>query len=103
MEDAEPLESRLVVVDGGVGLEILTEGVPGRIGQDPPSLPSDQCAHLAHGSGAWCDCMGAAIDAQTDLYAACEDVMSGEGPIDVTLYMWCASLDQDFDDWWDAC
>ncbi|MEM9461317.1 MAG: hypothetical protein AAGF11_44545 [Myxococcota bacterium] len=102
-EDPGPMESRIVVVEGGQATPFPGAEIPPRIGGDPPVQPGDQCSHLAQGSGAWCDCMGAAIDDLTDYYAACEDVLYGEGPIDITLYTWCQSLEQDFDDWWDAC
>lgn len=103
VEDADPMESRVVVVGGAGGVQGIGQNFPPRTGGDTPVLPGDQCSHLTEGSGAWCDCMGAAIDDLTDYYGACEDVLYGEGPLDITLYTWCQSLEEDFDDWWGNC
>ena len=71
--------------------------------RDFPPRPGQQCGDEAQGSGAWCDCMGQAIDDLTPWYEACDEVLHGEGPLDITLWTWCTQLDQDFDDWWDNC
>lgn len=96
-EEHDSLEPRISV--SAVG----GHAVPWGDDDNLPDLPSDQCAGHVQGTGEWCDCMGAAIDEMTDLYAACEDVLDGEGPTDITRYQWCSSLQSDFDSWWDAC
>ncbi|MEX1365064.1 MAG: hypothetical protein AB1Z98_18185 [Nannocystaceae bacterium] len=98
-EDFDELEPRISVSPGGSQQQPLGRPAGGGF----PDKPSDQCSGETQGSGSWCDCMGQAIDDMTDYFAACEDVLDGEGPIDVTLYVWCATLWEDFDSWWDEC
>ncbi len=68
-----------------------------------PPRPGQQCRGEEEGSGEWCDCMGQAIDDLTPYYIACEEVLYGEGPTDITLWDWCLQLEADFDNWWDQC
>lgn len=70
---------------------------------DLPELPREQCSGEVQGTGGWCDCMGAALDGLNDQYLACEEMLGGEGPHDITRSQWCTSLFGDFDSWWDAC
>ncbi len=90
----EPFESRRAQQVGGP-IQAPTPTIP--------DLPSDQCSGETEGSGEWCDCMGGAIDDLTPYYNECEDILGGDGPLEINLWVWCTQLWDDFDNWWDQC